>query len=46
VSYNEFINGLKLANVDINRKMLSDIAVNDPLAFTKLAEIAKKQVTA
>ncbi len=46
ISYNEFINGLKLANVDINRKVLSDIAVNDPAAFTSLAEIAKKQVTA
>lgn len=46
ISYNEFINGLKLAHVDINRKMLSDIAVNDPLAFTQLVEIAKKQITA
>ena len=46
ISYNEFINGLKLANVDINRKVLSDIAVNDPAAFTSLAEIAKKQATA
>ncbi len=46
LSYNEFINGLKLANVDINRKMLSEIALNDPAAFTKLAELAKQQVTA
>ncbi len=45
LTYNAFINGLKLAKVDINRKMLSDIAVNDPLAFTKLTEIAKKQVS-
>lgn len=46
LSYNEFINGLKNANVDINRKVLSDIAINDPAAFSKLADIAKKQVTA
>ena len=45
ISYNEFINGLKLASVDINRKMLSDIALNDPAAFAQLAEIAKKQAT-
>jgi large subunit ribosomal protein L20 len=43
LSYNEFINGLKLAKVDINRKMLSEIATNDPAAFTKLAETAKQQ---
>ena len=43
LSYNEFIKGLKLANIDINRKMLSDIAVNDPSAFTKLVELARKQ---
>lgn len=46
MSYNELINGLKLANVEINRKMLSDIAVNDPDAFQKIAEIAKKQISA
>ncbi len=46
ISYNEFICGLKNAKVDINRKVLSDIAVNDPAAFSKLAEIAKKQQTA
>lgn len=44
LSYNKFINGLKKANVDINRKVLSDIAVNDPEAFAKLAEVAKKQI--
>lgn len=46
LSYNEFINGLKLAKVDINRKILSDIAINDPKAFSKLVGIAKSQVTA
>ena len=43
LSYNEFINGLKKASVDINRKMLSEIAISDPDAFTELTEIAKKQ---
>jgi large subunit ribosomal protein L20 len=43
LSYNEFINGLKKASVEINRKMLSEIAVSDPDAFKELTEIAKKQ---
>lgn len=46
LSYNQFVNGLKQANVDINRKMLSEMAINDPTAFTKLADIAKKQISA
>jgi len=46
LSYNQFINGLKKADVEINRKMLSELAVNDPDAFKELAEVAKKQVTA
>jgi large subunit ribosomal protein L20 len=45
VSYNEFIFGLKKASVDINRKMLSEIAVRDPDAFKDLAEIAKKELS-
>lgn len=44
ISYNEFINGLKKASVDINRKMLSEMAVSDSGAFQKLTEIAKKQL--
>ena len=36
------ISGLKKANVEINRKMLAEIAVSDPKAFTEIAEIAKK----
>jgi large subunit ribosomal protein L20 len=44
ISYNEFINGLKKASVDINRKMLSEMAVSDPGAFQKLTEIAKEQL--
>ena len=42
LSYNEFINGLKKASVEINRKMLSEIAVSDPDAFKQLTEIVKK----
>ncbi len=42
ISYNEFISGLKKASVDINRKILSELAVSDPDAFQKLTEIAKK----
>ena len=44
LSYNEFINGLKKASVEINRKMLSEIAVSDPDAFKQLTEVAKKEL--
>ena len=46
LSYSRFMNGMKLAGVDINRKMLSEIAINDPKAFADLVEIAKKQLNA
>ncbi|MCF6515145.1 50S ribosomal protein L20 [Lactobacillus sp. S2-2] len=42
MSYSKFMHGLKLANVDMNRKMLADLAVNDEKAFADLAETAKK----
>lgn len=42
MNYSSFINGLNKAGVQINRKMLADIAVNDAAGFTKLAETAKK----
>ena len=42
LTYSKLIAGLKKATVTINRKMLSEIAINDPKAFTELAEIAKK----
>jgi large subunit ribosomal protein L20 len=42
MSYSKFINGLLKANVSINRKMLSEIAINDKEAFAKLVEMAKK----
>jgi large subunit ribosomal protein L20 len=41
VSYSQLMNGLKKANVDINRKMLSEIAVHDPTAFKSLVAQAK-----
>ncbi len=41
LSYSKFINGLKKANIDLNRKILADMAVNDEQAFAKLVEIAK-----
>ncbi|MBQ7876730.1 MAG: 50S ribosomal protein L20 [Clostridia bacterium] len=41
MNYSRFMNGLKKANVEINRKMLSEIAINDAAAFTKLVETAK-----
>ncbi len=41
MSYSRFMNGLKKANITLNRKVLADIAVNDPAAFTKLVVTAK-----
>jgi large subunit ribosomal protein L20 len=43
LSYSRFIDGLNRAGVAINRKMLSELAVNDPAAFSKLVEIAKQE---
>lgn len=40
-NYSTFINGLKKANIGLNRKMLSEIAINDPAGFTALVEKAK-----
>jgi len=41
INYSQFINGLKKADIDLNRKMLSEIAIADPAAFTALVEKAK-----
>lgn len=46
ISYSKFMNGLKLAGVEINRKMLADLAVHDGEAFKKLADVAKEQLNA
>ena len=42
LSYSRFINGLKKSDIEINRKQLSEIAVNDSEGFTRLADIAKE----
>lgn len=44
ISYSKFMYGLKLAGVEMNRKMLSDMAVNDAEGFAKLAELAKSKI--
>lgn len=44
LSYNRFINALKRANVDIDRKMLAYLAVNDPQAFSEYVKIAKEHL--
>ena len=44
LSYSRFMYGLKLAEIDINRKMLSEMAVNDAAGFATLAEIAKSKL--
>ena len=41
ISYSQFMHGLKLAGIDMNRKMLSETAIHDPAAFTALCEQAK-----
>ena len=44
MNYSTFMHGLKLANVEINRKMLAELAVNDKAAFTQLTELAKSKL--
>ena len=44
LSYSKFMYGLKLAEIDMNRKMLAEMAVNDAAGFTALAEIAKSKL--
>lgn len=46
LSYSKFINGLKLSGIEINRKILADIAINDETAFTELVNIAKAKINA
>ena len=42
ISYSQFMHGLKVANVNVNRKMLSELAINNPKAFQDLVELSKK----
>ena len=44
ISYSQMMHGLKVAGVDINRKMLAEMAVNDAQGFAALAELAKSKV--
>lgn len=44
LSYSKFMHGLKLADVDINRKMLAEMAVNDADGFAKLVDVAKEKL--
>ena len=44
ISYSKFMFGLKKANIQVNRKMLSELAINDPAAFTDLVNTAKKNL--
>jgi large subunit ribosomal protein L20 len=46
ISYSRFINGLKKAGIEINRKMLSEMAINDEKAFEELVNIAKQHLNA
>ena len=41
INYSRFMHGLKLAGIELDRKILADLAMNEPAAFTKLAESAK-----
>ncbi len=44
LSYSKFINGLKQANVELDRKVLAELAVSDPYAFSQLAQTASAQL--
>ena len=44
LSYSQFMHGLKLANVDLTRKVLADMAVTDAAGFAKLVEVAKSKL--
>jgi len=46
ITYNRFIQGLKIAGVDVDRKMLADLAVNDSVAFTALVTVAREALPA
>lgn len=46
ISYSRLINGLKLAGVQVDRKILADMAVNDAVGFTKMVDLAKEKLHA
>lgn len=43
LSYSKFMHGLKMANIDLDRKVLADLAITDPAGFAKIAQIASQQ---
>ncbi|MDI6687877.1 MAG: 50S ribosomal protein L20 [Desulfobacterales bacterium] len=44
MSYSKFIHGLKVANIGLDRKVLAELAISDPLAFTQIANLAAQQL--
>lgn len=46
INYSQFINGLSKANIELNRKSLSEIAITDPAGFDMIVEAAKKELAA
>ncbi len=44
INYSNFMHGLKVANIELNRKVLADLAVNDAPAFTNLVNVAKEAI--
>ncbi|MBU4345030.1 MAG: 50S ribosomal protein L20 [Desulfobacteraceae bacterium] len=44
MSYSKFIHGLKMANIELDRKVLADLAISDPLAFTQIANLSAQQI--
>jgi large subunit ribosomal protein L20 len=44
LSYSKFMHGLKMANIDLDRKVLADLAITDPAGFAKIAELAAQKV--
>ena len=43
LSYSKFMHGLKMANIDLDRKVLADLAITDPTGFAKIAQLAARQ---
>jgi large subunit ribosomal protein L20 len=46
MNYSTFMYGLKLANIELDRKILADMAMNNPTAFAKVVEASKKAISA
>ena len=44
MSYSKFIHGLKVANIELDRKVLAELAISDPLAFTQIANLSAQQL--